>query len=680
MRKIRKVRKLKAPKQKFSLRKIWESWKRRHKTVSPPPEPPQNKEVSLPEPTIPQEQKVPADTPEPEQGVTAPATKSMRDKWQELRSNKNEASGAESSVKRSFWTQRKRKIAWLLLVVMAGLGICTASVLHLKRKSERIEYQLRTALSEGDWETVHKQLALSEVSVYQFLNSSLPYTIGYAETWIQRQKEVYKQLQNTIEGLEAGSIPIGTLSIHAIAEMERALRSLPAKINDLSTRWNALHASNRNLFQKNREYVMNQLLSPPDIETLLTLDAVEDCRILEEKIILWADYLETSNAYDIPRSLVQKGRLYHEELTQFHAEAKDLISFHKKVADVITYSELLKWRRFLTAGKYAPAQQAFSFLHHLPAINEWKHRMSPINQYIPHSKLHQAKNILMDEAPSFCAEFPASQEQYALADALFTSPSLHKKFYCVQLSNGHTYISEEHPQWTQDAEQLRINLSDIDTAYDKHPTKEIICQVQPQAVKIRRYDCSGLLRACGIHREQFFTHAQLPQLLEKIAQYNSKECPQLAKAFVYDKILAMLLQHPLYKPQLIKQLSPKLARDAAGFITLRKKYANVMYGGAWLHHSSQSEAAEQDFGTWFKEHKNNNYNIEIEGNAPSYFQASPHYVGYVDASGASLLRRPLHPQMVIWYLGKNGIQAAAPGQLPDAPSRYSPLFIDTSHE
>lgn len=679
MRKTRKARKLKAPKQKFSLRRIWESWKQ-HKTVSPTPEHQPNEEVSSPEPPAPPEQANPAAAPDSAQGAPAPNTKSLRDKWQELRQNKHEAGETASSVKRSFWTQRKRRLALLLLIILAGAGTCAATILHLKRKSEHIEYQLRTAINERDWETVHKQLALSEVSVYQFLNSSLPYTIGYAETWIQRQKEVYKQLQATIEGLESGSIPVGTLSIHAIAEMERTLRSLPTKINDLTMRWNTLYANNRNMFQKNREYVMNQLLSPPNIEPLLTLDAKEDCRILEEKITLWADYLETCNAYDIPRSLVQKGQLYHEELTQFHAEAQALKSFHQKVQDVITYGELLRWRRFLSAGKYAPAQQAFSFLHSLPDINAWKQRMCPINQYIPHKKLNQAKAILMEEAPSFCAAFPASQEQYALADALFSSPSLHKRFYCINLSRGHSYISEEHPQWTKDAHQLRIILSDIDTAYEKHPTKEIVCQAQPQAVNIRCYDCSGLLQACGIHREQFFTHARLPQLLEKIAQYNNKECPQLAKAFVYDRLLSILLRHPLYEAPLMKKLSPKLARDAASFIALRKKHANVMYGGAWLHHSNQTEAAEKDFGAWFRGHKNNNYNIEIEGNAPTYFQAKPHYIGHVDASGKPILRRPLQPQMVIWFLGKNGIQASAPGKLPDEPCRYSPLFIDTIQE
>ena len=679
MRKTRKVRKLKAPKQKFSLRKIWESWKHLH-TVSPPPEQEKKEEAVITEPSTTQEQTTPPAEAAPEQEASAPTTKSLRDKWQELRQHNPETSGDENSVKRTFWTPRKRRLAYLLLIALAGVGTCAATTLHLKRKSDRIEHQLSTAISERDWETVHKQLALSEVSVYQFLNSSLPYTVGYAETWIQRQKEVHKQLQTHIEGMESGKIPVGTLSIHAIAEMERALRSLPAKINDLSKRWNALHANNRSLFQKNREYVMNQLLSAPDIETLLTQDAEEDCRILEEKIILWADYLETCNAYDIPRSLVQKGQLYHEELTQFHTEAQALKSFHKKVADVITYSELLRWRRFLSAGKYAPARKAFSFLHSLPDIHEWKHRMSPINQYIPHNKLNQAKAILMEEAPSFCAAFPASQEQYALADALFASPSLHKKFYCIELSHGPSYVSEEHPQWAQDAPQLRIILSDIDAAYDKHPTKEIICRAQPQAVKIRRSDCSGLLRACGIRREQFFSHAQLPQLLEKIAQYNRQECPQLAKAFVYDRILAILLRHPLYEPKLIKKLSPKLARDAASFITLRKKHAKVMYGGAWLHNTNQAEAAEKDFGAWFREHKNNNYNIEIEGNAPTYFQAKPHYIGYVDASATPILRHPLQPNMVIWYMGQNGIQATTPGQLPDAPCRYSPLFIDTIHK
>lgn len=600
---------------------------------------------------------------------------SIEQKWYALQWKKSKEENTQIEKKHAHQLKIGRYSLIFLLIALI-IGSPTAALVHLHHKSANLETDLKESIRLADWAAVHRNLALSNVTIYHILNPSLAYSVGDAESWIQRQKRSYAQLKAKIESIESGKTPLNNLSIHAIAEMERALRALPTDINDLSGRLSLQYANNRAAFSKNKNFVMEQLLTTQDINSFITLDVDKDCEILKSKINEWEDFLETCHAYEIPAHLAERGKRYLLALKQFHEEAHMLQDFKERIRNIIIYSELKNWNRDKQANKYPLTCSLLEFLGNLPTLEEWQSHMLPINQKIKPEKRNAAHKTLLSFGPSFSPQFPATQSQYSLAKELFQTPSLWRQIYQIIHTDGRTYLSEEYPkQKGSDKQYVFFNVSELDSHYTPNQTNTIYWDAKE--VSVRRINCARFMQNCGISRDTFFSHANLPQLLEKISAYRDKECPTLAKAYVYDCVLTLLLSHPLFEHQ-IKHYSTKLAEDAESFSKLRIKHAKLMYVGAWLAPKSHIENAENDFAAWFKAHKNRNYNKEIADNAAPLFRATPQYIGYVDETRNVHLRKEHQKNNSIWYLSPNGISSTKQNQLPDEALPYSPLFIDSN--
>lgn len=600
---------------------------------------------------------------------------SIEQKWYTFQWKKRDKEKNQIEEKRAHLRKIRRYLLLFLLIVLI-VGSPTAALVHLHHKSANLEADLKESIRLADWAAVHRNLALSNVTIYHILNPSLAYSIGDAESWIQRQKQSHAQLKAKIESIESGQTPLNNLSIHAIAEMERALRALPTDINDLSGRLSLQYASNRAAFSKNKNFVMEQLLTTQDINSFITLDVDKDCEILKSKINEWEDFLETCHAYEIPAHLAERGKRYLLELKQFHEEARQLQDFRERIHDIVTYSELKNWNRDKQAHKYPLTCSLLEFLGNLPTREEWQSHMLPINRKIEPEKRNAAHKTLLSFEPSFSTQFPATQSQYSLAKELFQTPSLWRQIYQIIHADGRTYLSEEYPKRKDsDKQHIFFNVSELDSHYTPNQTNAIYWEARD--VSVRRINCAQFMHHCEISRDTFFSQANLPQLLEKISAYRDKDCPTLAKAYVYDCVLTLLLSHPLFEHQ-IKHYSTKLAEDAESFSKLRNKHAKLMYVGAWLAPKSHIENAEDDFAAWFKAHKNRNYNKEIADNVAPLFRATPQYIGYVDEARKAHLRSAHQKNSSIWYLSPDGISSTKPGQLPDDAIPYSPLFIDSN--
>ncbi|MBQ4614558.1 MAG: hypothetical protein IJB31_06495 [Akkermansia sp.] len=666
MRKRRKARNLKKRGTKHFFHDVWHSWKKNFfakRTESP----------------IFQESPFPPSSPKETVSSNLHDAISIGEKWKTLQ-NRSEESLDENRRATRFFLLRKKVIKLIFIFTAVALIISSVGYIinRLYKKSEYLEGDLKAAIRQADWLAVHKKLALTDVSLYHLLNHSLAYSIGDAETWIQRQKESYKQLKAKIESIESGETPLNTLSIHAIAEMERALRALPPDINDLSGRLSLQYANNRSMFSKNRNYVMEQLLSCPDIHTYLTKNPHEDCKILQEKINEWEDFLETCNAYDIPPHLAERGRRHLLELKRFYEEAHTLQDFNQRIHNIVIYSELKNWAQGKQAEKYPPTCALLSFLKKLPPLEEWQSSMLPINQLIEPDKRSAARKSLMENGATFSLHFPATQAQYAIAKELFQTPSLWKPIYQIIHSDGRMYLSDEYPQKRYSGKQYaHFHLSELDEAYSAD--KDNIIRWDAAEVSVRRINCAEFMQSSGISRDTFFTHMNLPQLLEKIAEHNDKECPTLAKAFVYDCVLSLLQSHPIFHNR-VEIFSQKLAEDAISFKSLRNKYESFMKVGTWLAPMNKTATAEKEFAAWFKAHKNRNYNKQIADNVAPLFRATPYYVGFVDNEGIPHLRQAQTKGKVIWYLSEKGICSTDAGKLPENALPYSPLFIDSTQK
>lgn len=662
MRKRRKARRRKKKKELRSLRSMLCAWCERFSR--PKTESPAKHHHARPESRT-----------SSEDSVMPP---NLREKWKELKQDKENR--IKKTVQNSrfilFWRNKGRKWAfccgWIFLVLSAV--VCAAQ--YLRHISKQRETDLTAAIRSADWVMVHQKLALANVSVYHFFNPHLQHSVGNAESWIHRQKELHAQLQQKIADMESGKIPLDSLSIHAIAEMERSLRSLAANINDLSPRWNALHVKNAELFSKNKSYVMEQLLSQPEINSFLTLNENDDITILHAKIEEWDDFLETCRAYDIPTHLKTKGENYLEELRKYHDEALALKNFKENIQEAVTYNEFITQAKNKKAEKYEPAIKLFGVFQSAPTHEQWKKKMYPIHKLIPEDKSEVAKGMLLRGAATYSTAFPVSQELYVYANELFASPFLHQRFYQIFHSDGRVHLSDDFPKRKNNNQDfVSFSLSALDPTFSSAPSKEVSWETHN--VKVRSVCSASLMQVCKINREELFLHANFPRLLEQIITVKATDCPTLAKAFVFHRILQLLHGHPFFSRHL-QEFAPTLAADAANFAKLHKKHESVMHCGAWLQVGPQIAAAERDFSLWFKAHQNRDYYVEVATTAAPLFSARPRYVGLADETGKPALRIPLKSNTVIWYLGKDGIRAAAPGKLPEDARPYSPLFINSN--
>ena len=662
MKKRRKARKHKARSPLHSLRGVLASWKeKKAKTSSPPP--------VVAEPDVEDERRAPK--------LASVIPSNLCEKWHELKSEKEKCdkSTPEESRYSSFIRKHRRAILGGVCCLVA-LGAIISTAQYLRHISQQKEADLVAAVKSEDWGAVHQKLALTNVSVFHFFNPHLQYSVSLAESWIQRQKIVHEALNKRLTAIESGKATLESLSIHAVAEIERALRSLPADINNLSARWSMLHAKNRELFSKNRNYVMEQLLSQQEISTFLTLNETEDIAILKAKIDEWDDFLEACHAYDVPPHLKAKCEQYLENLRQYHAEALALQGFKEHIQEAVTYSELITQSRKRKATKYEPARKLFGLFQTLPTREEWAAKMCPINKLLPEGKCDSAKAMLIKGGATYSTAFPVSQELYAQANELFSAPSLHQRFYQVFHADGSFHISEEYPQRQNDEErEVFFALSAMDPAFNTSPTK--VVSWDSRSVSVRSVCCAQLMQECKINRESLFLNANFPQILEQIINSKDADCPSLAKAFVFHRILQLLKGHPFYS-QHLKQFAPTLAADTAHFEKLRTKHAEVMHSGAWLHPTSQVSAAEKDFSRWFKTLKNREYGEEIANAAAPLFRATPHYIGLADETGKVIPKIQMKEHTVIWFLGEDGIRSSAPGKLPEGARPYSPLFINSN--
>ncbi len=601
----------------------------------------------------------------------------LREKWQQLKQEKENNTKQSSPKKRfvSFLRKGRKWIFWsgTILLVLAAVA---CSIQYLRHVSKQREIDLTAAVRSADWAMVHQKLALANVSVYHFFNPHLQSSVGNAESWLLRQKELHAQLQQKIASIESGKVSLGSLSIHTVAGIERSLRALPSHINDLSPRWAALHAKNTELFSKNKNYVMEQLLTHPKISDFLTLDEKEDVDMLHAKMEEWDDFLETCRAYDIPAHLKTRGEVYLEELRKYHTEAQALLSFKRDIKEAVTYNEYLSQAKKKKAEKYEPAIKLFGLLQVVPTLEQWRKKMYPIHKLIAEDKSEIAKGMLLRGGATYSKAFPVSQDLYTLANELFSSPFLHQRFYQVFHVDGRVHISDEFPQTkNNNRDKVFFTLSALDPAFSAATSKDVSWETHD--VKVRSVSCAPLMQACNINREELFLRVNFPRLLEQLLSFKDAGCPVLAKAFVFHRLLQILKGHPFFSLHL-QQFAPTLAADAMSFEQLVHRHAAVMHSGAWLLPGAQVSAAEKDFARWFKTHYNRDYHLEIVSTAAPLFTATPRYVGVADETGKPTLRISLTPNTIIWYMGQDGIRSAAPGKLPEDAVPYSPLFINSN--
>lgn len=608
-------------------------------------------------------------------GTATPAlSDSMVSLWESWHNKPTQKQATPKRLWHSYTCLFRKNWKLLLIILLCSLGITyiCAIISDSSKQSQHLREKLQMAIRENDWHSVHKYLNLADTRLIYKFNSHLMHTMREAESWKERQKNKYEYFNQKLAKLESGECRLADLSIHTVADISRGLRDLPSHINDLSGRWDLLLAQNEALLQQNRDSIIHRIINIQPILPLLSHDAYRDANTLHLQINHWKDLLETCSLHHIPDHLEQRVQQHLDELIELEKEVKMLISFYKQLPQISSYEALRTWGKSKKATLYPPACHLFNFVHSLPPQEEWEKAMHPINRYTEISLHDEARRILTQNAPSFSASFPATQEQSSITHELFSALTLHQPFYRIFHADGSCYLTDHYTQHQRDGKEcISFSIAEPNHALNR----TIICDAQ--SVKICLISCKKLIQEGGIEKERFFTTVNLPHLLTTILVHQEQSCPALAKAFLFERILDIMLRHPLYTQDLLHELSPTLMADTKSFKQLQQKHAKVMNCGAWLTFNKQVQEAEHDFAMWFRSRQHRCYHREIALRAIHMFQADSQYIGYIDETGTPRWfdTQPA-PQYALWYLSPKGIRYSTPGKLPEDALPHSPLFIN----
>lgn len=197
----------------------------------------------------------------------------------------------------------------------------------------------------------------------------------------------------------------------------------------------------------------------------------------------------------------------------------------------------------------------------------------------------------------------------------------------------------------------------------KHTCTIIAASRQPVKLKLG----TKLLEELGYVRMDLQKGKKLPvELLSNVANYDTRDCPVLLRAYLFGTTLDMMEHYPEPLASGIA-FSPTLQADIEAYRSTSAKVP-VTYG-AWAY--EHSEADEKEWQDFFVKVANHRYRDEIIKNLGGILAASLDFAGYVDEGGMARILPDARGKQI--YYAQNGnanLQPYHPGNaLP-----YTPLF------
>ena len=341
-----------------------------------------------------------------------------------------------------------------------------------------------------------------------------------------------------------------------------------------------------------------------------------------------------------------------------------------------------------TPAHYAPARQLMAPLRQLPPAQDLEQTVRDGGGGVAHQVL---ESTLLNAGPTFSAERPATREQTAIIEGVFTSEPLHRVFFKLRNKEGETCITEKDPvvfSQTKGYQDAKIIRSTYDPAYTPSKPAGFIW-TEAETIMKTTIDATPLIKATGIERETFFEQANLPTLLDTIINAEAPYCPPLARAYLFHAILQLILKHP--EPEITGiHFCPSLQQDARSFLSIIRRSRQTFTDGMWLRDGSDIDWLNTTYGRWFRERKGKSYAQEIADNVRQLINVRPKFAGLIGLRGEIIcsprIKSRLTPGTRIWYLRQPhstestsdshaGLSIGTMGTPLSRPLPLSPFFI-----
>ncbi|MBQ2380329.1 MAG: hypothetical protein II295_08085 [Akkermansia sp.] len=570
---------------------------------------------------------------------------------------------------------RMRRVGVLAGSILGGLALLTGIGMLCYKRASDFEADLRTALKQNAWERVESISAVANTPFNRFLCSELEKTILDANRWMTHIENRRRWLDKHIVRIESGQGNVSDMRMSLRAEIERELSSMPADFNSLTTRWQKLCDKERAALEHQKSRLVHELVSPLSDLPVFKGAPEQDAELLTElrrearnRHRLFRD---APQSYQLAPSLAapaQERLVYIRECLAEIEAYKDQLN---RLSYQRTYKDYQETLHSFHPRHYTPAVELLKVCSKLPAEENVKSLMLDPEQKNDANETQAAVATLLDGGPTFTQAYPATQQQVNLMEELFAAPSLNVCLYEITNADGELCYSEQEP--TLDAQKrVHVKRSDLDPAYQQG--NRDICWDDASSVWKRTIDTRPLYKAVNIDKPSFFRDRNLPQLLTTVLNFRHRDCPALARAVIYHRLLMLIREH---KTRTLTGISysPTLRKHAASFLKLVRKHGIELRSGCWLSKSPQMTAAEQEFEAWFRANRGTDYVREIRQNFGPLIKVGVRFSGYINEQGQPVIFRNLHPDTAIWYLSEShGVIATRVDAAPEAPVPLSPIF------
>lgn len=565
-----------------------------------------------------------------------------------------------------------RKLAVPMGILAVVIGIISISY----RQADKNEQELSEAMKLNRYQQISAAAKAVDIPIYRLLHPQLNQTIREANQWIASTNIRVSKLTEVINKLEQSQGRISAMSLSQRAEIEQDLLKLPEDMRELSQRWQRLSDREREHLTRLRDEYVRELQQPLPPIPPVTGNTQQDSEAIHMQLSqlqgIRRKYRVAPASYNLDPDILHSVEEREDLLRRTLAEISVYRRLIAEMPNVRTYQQHLRKLNAFTPTLYQPAQRIASTTPLLPTEESVKNLLrDPARPNAPsEAQVHAAASTHMRGQGTFTAAYPANMAQVHLAEDLFTAPSLYRKIYEVSNGQGEVCHTESRPD-VDETGRIRITRSDLDLSATID-NRDVRWENNGRAT-CRIINAGTLMQELKLDKATFFSSANIPRLLTTIVNFQHPECPALAQAFVYHRLLMLLDIHE-HRFMTGINYCPTMRRHAAELSALMREHQMTMRCGIWINNSPRLKQAEAAFRQWFEQRRGTDYGDEIRKNFEPLLRTGIIYCGYADENGSLKIFRDLQPGSTIWYLTADGFISSQFGAPTQEPLPFAPIF------
>ena len=581
------------------------------------------------------------------------------------------------------WFRAHRKITYGIIagivMVQAAVGGCC----YIRQQAEDTADALDEALRNEQWQNVRTLRAAADTGIYHLLHPPVAQAIYRADAWISGKEQCYRLALRRLEPIRKGERSVESFSLSERAAMERELQAIPKGLDDLSPVWEACCRKEQAQLSRLQAEEMARLQAPLPDEPAWKNSPLADLATLQKVLAATEerlkDYQDAVLAYKLNPEVLRPLQQRVEELKAHAAVLESLSAVMTDLCKARTtkeYADILESAG--QAGWYPLTQTLEEALQLIPKRNTLRNLMANEGGILPPGFVAQARKTFLKNGPTFSAAHPATSQQVEMMEDLFTTRTLRTVLWEINDADRRFAYTEKEPKLR---DWVTFSRCGLDPAY--HVGKNQRETWKSNNLRVRRLDTTQIDQAAGLKRDTFFSKVNVPFALERIFLVETKSCPALAKAYVYDHLMRILTVCK-DKDLIGFRFAPTMQEDFRSFSELKEDLAVTLAPGCWLEPSPIKQQAEVGFQKWFEDHKGHRYAEEIARNYGEIAAVHAKYAGFVDYDGKLKTIPDIPEGAELWYVERDGHIRHEPvpsaGKAWEKAAPFSPLFIKEKDE